>query len=132
MKTLLIFGLLCFATAAFSLPNEKLFCSSCGRQNELTFTYCLQCGTKLDKSSLVGRLRARAEAADSMGQEIRLTRDELSVLVEAEVLEKMDRLRNLQTAGRIGPKTETEKVMDFVAPIMTIAAALYLMSKALF
>lgn len=109
-----------------NLQEDSLYCGSCGTRNEILSSYCLRCGAMLDKTALVRRLKERMSQAASNGEPVEMSSAEMTVLVDAEV----DRRVQALAGGRFIPrkhKSETEKVLDVVAPVVTVAVAVYLM-----
>lgn len=67
---------------------ERLFCGSCGREEDITSKFCFDCGALLDKSALIRRLQSRFTEADSLKTKVTLTPDELRVLIDYETARK--------------------------------------------
>jgi|GEM_PF-3295728 len=119
-------------SAALSQHREKerLFCGSCGKQNELRFNYCFNCGTILDKAAVVDRLRLRLVVSDSSGQTIALYPDEFHVLVMTEAKAEASRRRRDGNEGvplRHQPRTEGQKILDIIAPVSIAAGSIVIL-----
>ncbi len=113
--------------------QERLYCGECGKESELKATFCFNCGLRLDKTALVSRLKDRLARVDSVYQHISFTPGELYVLVEelAESKAKeMMRLGSMVRAPR--QKTEVEKTLDLVFPIIMGTTAVYLLGQKLY
>jgi hypothetical protein len=113
--------------------EERLFCAECGKQNEITFTFCFNCGTRLDTSVLIARLKARVAAADSSNQQVVFAPAELKALVQAEAEAQAHEL--VRRSAKLTPtrlKTDVEKTLDVVVPILVGTTALYFIGQALY
>ncbi|MBI3111253.1 MAG: zinc ribbon domain-containing protein [Ignavibacteriales bacterium] len=115
-----------------SSPDEKLFCGVCGQRNVLTAAYCFDCGTRLDRTALIARLETRIAASDSGIQSLRLTGEELAALIDARAEQKLLQLHKRGSAGRTTPLTETEKVLNIIAPSLVGILALILTAHIIF
>ncbi len=113
--------------------DEKLFCAACGKQNSPAFIYCFHCGTRLDKSALLARLKVRVAAADSSNQQVMFAPAELKALVQAEAETKAQELvRRGAKLPPTRPKTDVEKTLDVVVPILVGTTALYFIGQTLY
>ncbi len=116
---------------ALAQNDERLFCAQCGKQNELVFSFCYFCGSRLDKEALVSRLKARVTAAESLTERLTFTPTELTVLVHYEAEAKArELLRSGVKLQPSRPKTQVEKTLDVVAPILVGTTAIFLMRQA--
>lgn len=115
-----------------SSPEEKLFCGVCGQRNVLTSAFCFDCGTRLDRTALIARLEARIAASDSAARALNLTGEELAALIDARAEQKLQQLRMRGNTVRTAPPSETEKVLNIVAPALVGIVALLMTAHLIF
>ncbi len=113
-------------------PEEKLFCRVCGQQNLLTSAFCFHCGTQLDKTAMIARLGARIAASDSGAPPLILTSEELTALIDARADQKLRQLQLKGNRAKYIPPTETERVLNIVAPSLVGVLALLLTAHLIF
>ncbi len=113
--------------------DERLFCGACGKPNALFSSFCFHCGSRLDKSALIARLKARVATADSLDQQVTFSPAEVSLLIREE---SESRAREFIRSGAklppTRPKTQVEKTLDVVVPIIVGATAIFFLRQALY
>ena len=124
-----VFAIVSAVFCATAQESERLYCGACGEKNNIVSTYCFNCGTKLLKGALVKRLQSRLSAADSLEQWITLKPGEIKLLVQGEVDQKVEQAfdRRMQIR-KDRDKTETERFLDYAAPVAIGLGALYMLT----
>jgi predicted amidophosphoribosyltransferase len=131
MKAFVTSFLLIFANV-HAQTSEKLYCGQCGERNQLSAVYCSACGERIDKKALIARLEARVTSADSLSQQIVLTKEELGVLIEAKTDRKIQQLKLRGEETRRPPPTETEQLLNTLAPILALTLGVLMIRHWLF
>lgn len=101
--------------------------------NALVSTFCFHCGSRLDKSALIARLKARVTTADSLGQHVTFTPVEISLLIHEEAEFKARELvRSGAKLPPTRPKTQAEKILDVAVPIVVGVTVIFFLRQALY
>ena len=103
-------------SSLLSQAKEQLYCGACGKSNDLAYTFCYNCGARLDKTAQINNLRRKMALADSSNQPIVLTSSELQTLIQDEVVQYLKTQKSNQTMPA-RPKTKTQEALEVAIPI---------------
>jgi hypothetical protein len=115
------------SSSLLSQAQKQLYCGACGKSNDLAYTFCYNCGARVEKTAQINNLRQKIALADSSNQPIVLTSSELQSLIQDEIVRYLKTQKSNQTMPA-RPKTKTQEALEVAIPIAFGGIFLYWIS----